>query len=148
MAHLFTTAGGENVLKKKIEYSQLKSVMNTRYGWDGWTFEQACALACTIRHSSAKRKPLSCFARGSSSLAFLIKTQSTLRCRVLWVLVGMVGLEPAHNGVKDRCLTTWLHPNVARVLYPFSAALSRLSEKVARFRKMCYNRDRTYEKGA
>ena len=32
MAHLLTTAGGENVLKKKIEYSQLKSVMNTRYG--------------------------------------------------------------------------------------------------------------------
>jgi hypothetical protein len=32
MAHLLTTAGGENVLKKKIGYSQLKSVVNTRYG--------------------------------------------------------------------------------------------------------------------
>lgn len=34
MAHLLTTAGGENVLKKKIEYSQLKSVMNTLYKSD------------------------------------------------------------------------------------------------------------------
>ena len=36
MAHLLTTADGENVPKKKIEYSQLKSVMNTRYGPNDW----------------------------------------------------------------------------------------------------------------
>ncbi len=26
------------------------------------------------------------------------------------MLAGMAGFEPAHNGVKVRCLTAWLHP--------------------------------------
>ena len=25
-------------------------------------------------------------------------------------LAGMAGFEPAHGGVKVRCLTAWLHP--------------------------------------
>ncbi len=24
---------------------------------------------------------------------------------------GMAGVEPANDGIKTRCLTTWLHPN-------------------------------------
>ena len=27
-------------------------------------------------------------------------------------LVGQVGLEPTNNGVRVRCLTTWLRPNM------------------------------------
>ena len=26
-------------------------------------------------------------------------------------LAGVAGLEPAHDGIKIRCLTAWLHPN-------------------------------------
>ena len=26
-------------------------------------------------------------------------------------LAGMAGFEPANGGIKNRCLTTWLHPN-------------------------------------
>lgn len=29
-------------------------------------------------------------------------------------MVGMVGFEPTHNGVKVRCLTTWRHPKTER----------------------------------
>jgi hypothetical protein len=25
-------------------------------------------------------------------------------------LAGVAGFEPAHDGIKTRCLTTWLHP--------------------------------------
>src|SRR5690606_23256937 len=28
-------------------------------------------------------------------------------------LAGVAGFEPAHDGIKTRCLTTWLHPNRA-----------------------------------
>ncbi len=28
------------------------------------------------------------------------------------VMAGMAGFEPADDGVKVRCLTTWLHPNI------------------------------------
>ena len=31
------------------------------------------------------------------------------------ILAGMAGIEPANDGTKTRCLTTWRHPN----LYPF-----------------------------
>ncbi len=27
-------------------------------------------------------------------------------------MAGMAGFEPTHDGVKVRCLTAWLHPNV------------------------------------
>ena len=27
-------------------------------------------------------------------------------------MAGVVGLEPTHDGIKTRCLTTWLHPSV------------------------------------
>ncbi len=26
-------------------------------------------------------------------------------------MAGVAGLEPAHDGIKTRCLTTWRHPN-------------------------------------
>ncbi len=26
-------------------------------------------------------------------------------------MVGMGGFEPPHDGIKNRCLTAWLHPN-------------------------------------
>jgi hypothetical protein len=26
-------------------------------------------------------------------------------------MAGVAGFEPAHDGIKTRCLTTWLHPN-------------------------------------
>ena len=29
-------------------------------------------------------------------------------------LAGVAGFEPAHADTKNRCLTTWLHPNCAR----------------------------------
>ena len=29
-------------------------------------------------------------------------------------MAGMAGLEPASEGVKVPCLTTWLHPYIAR----------------------------------
>ena len=27
-------------------------------------------------------------------------------------MAGMVGFEPTNDGVKVRCLTAWLHPNI------------------------------------
>src|SRR3990167_1733578 len=31
-------------------------------------------------------------------------------------LAGVAGFEPAHGGIKSRCLTAWLHPNSARCI--------------------------------
>ena len=31
--------------------------------------------------------------------------------RHIWILAGVAGFEPANDGVKVRCLTTWLYPN-------------------------------------
>ena len=36
-------------------------------------------------------------------------------------MVGAVGFEPTHDGVKVRCLTAWLHPNLTKKLLGFSA---------------------------
>ena len=30
------------------------------------------------------------------------------------ILVGTEGFEPTHDGIKTRCLTTWLRPNNKR----------------------------------
>ena len=27
------------------------------------------------------------------------------------ILAGLAGFEPAHDGIKTRCLTAWLQPN-------------------------------------
>lgn len=35
------------------------------------------------------------------------------------VMAGMAGFEPADDGVKVRCLTPWLHPNI--LFYAFYA---------------------------
>lgn len=32
-------------------------------------------------------------------------------------MVGVVGIEPTHVGVKVQCLTTWLHPNIFKLRY-------------------------------
>ena len=38
--------------------------------------------------------------------------------QTFWVhspyLAGAAGFEPANAGVRDRCLTTWRHPNIGR----------------------------------
>ena len=31
------------------------------------------------------------------------------------IMAGVAGIEPANDGIKTRCLTTWLHP--IRLLY-------------------------------
>ena len=32
-------------------------------------------------------------------------------------MAGMAGIEPANDGIKTRCLTTWRHPNYLMVIY-------------------------------
>jgi hypothetical protein len=32
-------------------------------------------------------------------------------------MAGMGGFEPPHDGIKNRCLTAWLHPNRERAFY-------------------------------
>ena len=34
-------------------------------------------------------------------------------------LAGMAGFEPANDGVKVRCLTPWLHPNIQLAVYDY-----------------------------
>lgn len=45
-------------------------------------------------------------------------------------LAGVAGFEPARDGTKNRCLTTWRHPNVGNLprIYRFSAILQ--AEKI------------------
>ena len=31
--------------------------------------------------------------------------------KLAFYLAGVVGFEPTHDGFRDRCLTTWPHPN-------------------------------------
>ena len=31
-------------------------------------------------------------------------------------MAGVAGFEPAHHGIKTRCLTAWLHPNILHKL--------------------------------
>src|SRR5690606_35780669 len=50
----------------------------------------------------------------SSTATFLLD----LRCRFMAYpklrgMAGVAGFEPANDGIKTRCLTTWLHPNRA-----------------------------------
>ena len=46
----------------------------------------------------------------------LLKRQVLCRLSywVIFKMAGMAGLEPASEGVKVPCLTTWLHPYLAR----------------------------------
>ena len=39
-------------------------------------------------------------------------------------MAGVVGFEPTHGGTKNRCLTTWLHPNALPRIYPHPVSLS------------------------
>lgn len=45
-------------------------------------------------------------------------------------MVGMVGFEPTHNGVKVRCLTTWRHPNKEDFLLNSAGVLYKNIAKV------------------
>lgn len=31
------------------------------------------------------------------------------------IMVGVAGFEPANDGVKVRCLTAWLYPNMQKI---------------------------------
>ena len=39
------------------------------------------------------------------------------------IMAGVVGFEPTIHGTKNRCLTTWLHPNGERLSTPLGRAL-------------------------
>ena len=41
----------------------------------------------------------------------------------------MAGFEPAIHGTKNRCLTTWLHPNSAAVITPLIFPLQGRRQK-------------------
>src|SRR5690606_19832590 len=36
-------------------------------------------------------------------------------------VAGVAGFEPAHDGIKTRCLTTWRHPNIVLFWHHFSS---------------------------
>ena len=51
-------------------------------------------------------------------------------------MAGVVGFEPTVRGTKNRCLTTWLHPNGVRVINADVGrvqALNRENDKVFAF---------------
>ena len=41
-------------------------------------------------------------------------------------MAGVAGLEPAHDGIKTRCLTTWRHPS-KKVVIQFAHDPGRLN---------------------
>ena len=56
--------------------------------------------------------------------------------RSLSEMAGVVGFEPTVRGTKNRCLTTWLHPNGVRVINADVGrvqALNRENDKVFAF---------------
>ncbi len=87
---------------------------------DGCTFH----ASRTVHHASAqsrrRRKPRKPgrFSTGS---------------QVSWVqgncLAGVVGFEPTMHGTKNRCLTTWLHPNGERLSTTLVCGVQELSGK-------------------
>ncbi len=36
-------------------------------------------------------------------------------------MAGAAGIEPANHGIKTRCLTTWLRPNIKELFHDFCA---------------------------
>ena len=49
----------------------------------------------------------------------------------LMILAGVVGFEPTVRGTKNRCLTTWLHPNdVACHTTPFCRVQAQTTQKI------------------
>src|SRR5690606_19677434 len=49
----------------------------------------------------------------SSTAMFLLNLYTGSGYPKLRGVAGVAGFEPAHDGIKTRCLTTWLHPNRA-----------------------------------
>ena len=41
-------------------------------------------------------------------------------------MAGVAGLEPTNDGVKVRCLTTWLYPIIKSVCYTLSVSLKKI----------------------
>ncbi len=40
-------------------------------------------------------------------------------------MAGVAGFEPAHDGIKTRCLTAWRHPNVITQYYHGNSVLQQ-----------------------
>lgn len=47
-------------------------------------------------------------------------------------MVGVAGFEPAHGGIKSRCLTTWRHPNIGCFIRQRRGLISNLLERSKR----------------
>ncbi len=65
-------------------------------------------------------------------------------------LAGVVGFEPTIHGTKNRCLTTWLHPNgeaLSTIVVWGVQALSRKNMNAVRkkFAKICNRWKRSFE---
>ena len=45
-------------------------------------------------------------------------------------MAGVAGFEPAHAGIKTRCLTAWRHPNFCRMW--ISSPTSRVAQRVVK----------------
>ncbi len=41
----------------------------------------------------------------------------------------MAGFEPAHGGIKSRCLTTWRHPNIGCFIRQRRGLISNLPQR-------------------
>ena len=58
-------------------------------------------------------------------------------------MAGLAGLEPANDGTKTRCLTTWRQPNVAPIISRIKKTTKHRCEgliPLVFFRKVCYNK--------
>ena len=44
-------------------------------------------------------------------------------------MAGVAGFEPAHDGIKTRCLTTWLRPNATRREHIGTSAIDATPER-------------------
>ena len=49
---------------------------------------------------------------GSRTPNRLIRNQLLYPIELHSYVAGAVGFEPTNGGVRDRCLTAWLHPNI------------------------------------
>ena len=59
-------------------------------------------------------------------------------------LAGVPGFEPGNVGTKNRCLTTWRHPNVARFLHGLTVLRNTPKRPV---KTLCETLERTSKRG-
>ncbi len=57
----------------------------------------------------------------------------------LWIMAGVVGFEPTIHGTKNRCLTTWLHPNGERLITRLVRAVQEPSGKKKSDTDACFS---------